>query len=126
MLLDQQEDINIDMRPGLHKVVLESLTSYTNDKTGSEGLNLTEANNIILCDNWWIHSVESQAISRSYRNGQEKEVNVYRLVMEDSIEEIILEKSQLKKDLFSKFKNGEEIKEVKISTNLLIQMLNRI
>ena len=97
-----------------------------NFKTGSEGLNLTEANNIILCDNWWIHSVESQAISRSYRNGQEKEVNVYRLVMEDSIEEIILEKSQLKKDLFSKFKNGEEIKEVKISTSLLIQMLNRI
>ena len=97
-----------------------------NFKTGAEGLNLTEANNIILCDTWWIHSVENQAISRAYRNGQEKIVTVYRLVMENSIEELIYIKSQLKKNLFEKFKNNEEIEDVKITTDVLISMLNKV
>lgn len=97
-----------------------------NFKTGAEGLNLTEANNIILCDTWWIHSVENQAISRAYRNGQEKDVNVYRLLMKNSIEEIIYTKSQLKKNLFEKFKNNEEIEEVNINTSVLISMLNEV
>ena len=97
-----------------------------NFKTGAEGLNLTEANNIILCDTWWIHSVENQAISRAYRNGQEKVVNVFRLVMKNSIEEIIYTKSQLKKNLFEKFKNNEEIEEVNINTSVLISMLNEV
>jgi SNF2 family DNA or RNA helicase len=97
-----------------------------NFKTGAEGLNLTEANNIILCDTWWIYSVENQAISRVYRNGQEKIVNVFRLVMKNSIEEIIYTKSQLKKNLFEKFKNNEEIEEVKINTNILLSMLNEV
>ncbi len=97
-----------------------------NFKIGAEGLNLTEANNIILCDSWWLHSVENQAISRSYRNGQEKVVTVYRLIMENSIEELIYIKSQLKKNLFEKFKNNEEIEEVRIDTTVLISMLNTV
>lgn len=97
-----------------------------NFKTGSEGLNLIEANNIILCDTWWIHSVESQAISRIYRNGQEKDINIYRLIMENSIEELIFKKSQLKKNLFDKIKNNDEVIDIKINIDKLKSMLQFI
>jgi hypothetical protein len=46
--------------------------------------------------------------------------------MKNSIEEIIYTKSQLKKNLFEKFKNNEEIEEVKINTNILLSMLNEV
>jgi len=43
---------------------------------GGVGLNLTNANNVILADMWWNPSVEDQAVDRTHRLGQEREVNV--------------------------------------------------
>ena len=51
-------------------------------KVGSESLNITEANHIILVETWWTPTVIQQAIARSLRIGQTQPVTVYELVSE--------------------------------------------
>ena len=58
-------------------------------KVGSEGLNLVEANNIIMCENWWTPVVQQQAKSRAYRIGQKNKVNVWNIIVKNSIEDRI-------------------------------------
>jgi non-specific serine/threonine protein kinase len=59
-------------------------------KAGGTGLNLTAADTVVIYDPWWNPAVESQAVDRAHRIGQTKNVNVYRLVTEGSIEEKIM------------------------------------
>ncbi|MCP4488041.1 MAG: DEAD/DEAH box helicase [Gammaproteobacteria bacterium] len=59
-------------------------------KAGGTGLNLTEADTVIIYDPWWNPAVESQAIDRAHRIGQDKPVFVYKLVTANSIEERML------------------------------------
>jgi len=68
-------------------------------KVGGVGLNLTNANNVILADLWWNPSVEDQAVDRTHRLGQEKDVNVYKLIVEDSIEGKILKLQDKKRNM---------------------------
>jgi len=60
-----------------------------NYSIGSEGLNLMEANNVILCENWWCPSVLEQAKHRAFRIGQKKNVNIFNIIIKDTIEEKI-------------------------------------
>jgi superfamily II DNA or RNA helicase len=60
-------------------------------KAGGVGLNLTAADTVILADPWWNPAVEEQAIARAHRLGQTQQVFVYKLVIEGSIEERLLE-----------------------------------
>lgn len=69
-------------------------------KAGGTGLNLTEADNVIIFDPWWNPSVENQAIDRTHRIGQKNSVNVYRLITEGTIEEKIVKMQERKKFLF--------------------------
>ena len=55
------------------------------------GLNLVAANQVILADSWWAPAIEDQAVDRVHRLGQKRETTVFRLVMEDSIEEMVLD-----------------------------------
>jgi superfamily II DNA or RNA helicase len=59
-------------------------------KAGGTGLNLTEADAVIIYDPWWNPAAENQAIDRAHRIGQEKPVFVYRLIVENSVEEKIV------------------------------------
>ncbi|WP_420475453.1 DEAD/DEAH box helicase [Noviherbaspirillum sp. ST9] len=68
-------------------------------KAGGVGLNLTAADTVIQVDPWWNPAVEEQAIARSHRIGQTQNVFVYKLVVEGSIEERILELQQRKASL---------------------------
>ncbi|MCE7059974.1 DEAD/DEAH box helicase [Dyadobacter sp. CY343] len=68
-------------------------------KAGGTGLNLTEADYVFLIDPWWNPAVENQAIDRSYRIGQQKNVIAVRLICPGTIEEKILELQSTKKDL---------------------------
>lgn len=73
-------------------------------KAGGTGLNLTAANRVILLDDWWNPAVEEQAFARSYRIGQKNDVEIYRLICKDTIEEKILllqEKKRNVSDLFN-------------------------
>ncbi|WP_428000625.1 DEAD/DEAH box helicase [Acidovorax sp.] len=60
-------------------------------KAGGVGLNLTAADTVIHMDPWWNPAVEEQATARAHRIGQEQPVFVYKLVVEGSIEERMLE-----------------------------------
>ncbi len=70
-------------------------------KAGNTGLNLTAADYVFLLDPWWNPAVESQAIDRTHRIGQDKHVIAYRMIAKDTIEEKILKLQQRKKKLAS-------------------------
>ena len=72
-------------------------------KAGGTGLNLTNAEIVIHFDPWWNISVQNQATDRAHRIGQKKNVQVYKLVMKDSIEEKIIALQEKKKDLADMF-----------------------
>ena len=65
-------------------------------KAGGVGLNLTAADTVIHLDPWWNPAVEEQATARAHRIGQEQPVFVYKLVVEGSIEERMLELQERK------------------------------
>ena len=73
-----------EFRNGTAPVFLISL------KAGGFGLNLTEADYVFLLDPWWNPAGEEQAIDRTHRIGQDKNVMVYRMVAADTIEEKVL------------------------------------
>jgi superfamily II DNA or RNA helicase len=69
-------------------------------KAGGTGLNLTAADHVFLVDPWWNPAVEAQAADRAHRIGQERPVNVYRLVSQGTVEEKILGLQEKKRALF--------------------------
>ena len=68
-------------------------------KAGGTGLNLTGADVVIHYDPWWNASAENQATDRAYRIGQKNNVQVYKLITQNSIEEKIYELQQRKSEL---------------------------
>lgn len=79
----------------------------------SVGLNLVAADTVILADSWWAPAIEDQAVDRVHRLGQTRPCTVWRLVMEDSVEERVLDVQAEKRKLVStafreKCKGGKE------------------
>jgi superfamily II DNA or RNA helicase len=70
-------------------------------KAGGFGLNLTEADYCFLLDPWWNPATETQAIDRTHRIGQTRNVMVYRLIAKDTIEEKVMAMKARKADLFT-------------------------
>ena len=68
-------------------------------KAGGTGLNLTAADIVIHYDPWWNVAAQNQATDRTHRIGQEKQVNVWKLIMKDTIEENIMKLQESKKYL---------------------------
>lgn len=72
-------------------------------KAGGTGLNLTAAEVVIHFDPWWNLSAQNQATDRAYRIGQHNNVQVFQLIMKDTIEERIQELQAKKRDLADLF-----------------------
>jgi superfamily II DNA or RNA helicase len=68
-------------------------------KAGGLGLNLTAAEYVYLLDPWWNPAVEAQAIDRTHRIGQTRNVFAYRLIAKDTVEEKVLQLQATKRDL---------------------------
>jgi len=68
-------------------------------KAGGVGLNLTQADYVYIVDPWWNPAVENQAIDRTYRIGQHKNVVAVRLICPDTVEEKIMEMQAHKREL---------------------------
>jgi SNF2 family DNA or RNA helicase len=68
-------------------------------KAGGLGLNLTAAEYVFLLDPWWNPAIEAQAIDRTHRIGQSRQVFAYRLIVRDTVEEKILDLQRTKREL---------------------------
>ena len=90
-----------EFRKGTAPVFLMSL------KAGGLGLNLTEADYVFLLDPWWNPAAERQAIDRTHRIGQTRNVLVYRLVAADTIEEKVMALQRRKATLFDVLFSGD-------------------
>jgi superfamily II DNA or RNA helicase len=87
----------------------KAIQSFQNDETvrvflislkaGGVGLNLTAADYVYIVDPWWNPAVEQQAIDRTHRIGQTKNIFAYRMICKDSIEDKILKLQEKKKTL---------------------------
>lgn len=82
---------------------------------GGVGLNIQAANVVILCEPQWKPSTEEQAISRAYRMGQSREVVVYRLLTEDSIDATMLEVLGEKANLFDLYARESQVASMAMS-----------
>lgn len=71
-------------------------------KAGGTGLNLVGADTVIHLDPWWNQAAMDQATDRAYRIGQTKNVEVIKLICQNSIEERVIELQNKKKDLFDR------------------------
>ena len=76
-------------------------------KAGGLGLNLTAADYVFLLDPWWNPAVEAQAIDRSHRIGQTRQVFACRLIARDTVEEKVLALQQSKRSLADAIINGD-------------------
>lgn len=84
-----------DFQEGKAPIFLISL------KAGGKGLNLTRADTVIHYDPWWNPAVEDQATDRSHRIGQENPVFVYKLIVSGSVEEVMLQMQEKKRQLYN-------------------------
>lgn len=84
------------------KVFLVSL------KAGGTGLNLVGADVVIHTDPWWNQAAEDQASDRAYRIGQKKNVEVIKLICENSIEQRVVELQNMKRDIIDKVISDDE------------------
>ena len=62
-------------------------------------MNLTAADYVFLLDPWWNPAVEAQAVDRTHRIGQTRQVFAYRLITRDTVEEKVLELQKTKRAL---------------------------
>ncbi|MEY4669188.1 MAG: hypothetical protein RL518_1887 [Pseudomonadota bacterium] len=84
-------------------------------KAGGAGLNLMAADTVIIYDPWWNPAVESQAVDRAHRIGQNKTVSVYRLVTEDSVEQKIMALKEKKSKLVDALVNENGLSTLKLA-----------
>lgn len=85
------------------KVILVSL------KAGNAGLNLTAASQVILMDPFWNPYIENQAIDRTYRIGQQRDVTVHRILVKETVEDRIVSIQDQKRHLVESALSNEKM-----------------
>jgi superfamily II DNA or RNA helicase len=78
-------------------------------KAGGVGLNLTAADYVYIVDPWWNPAVEQQAIDRTHRIGQTKNIFAYRMICKDTIEDKILKLQERKRTLARELISDDQI-----------------
>jgi len=80
-------------------------------RAGGLGINLTAADTVIFYDNDWNPTQDAQAMDRTHRIGQTKQVTVYRLITRSSVEEKILRRAKAKQTIQKTVYSGEITKD---------------
>ena len=97
---ERAEVLDSFRRAGDRDVLLMSLTA------GSVGLNLQEADVVVLFDRWWNPAVEEQAVRRAYRFGRTRPVHVFKFIVRRTVEERIDDILTRKQGLFNTYVEG--------------------
>ena len=93
-------------------------------KSGGTGLNLTSADIVIHLDVWWNPQVENQATDRAYRIGQKNNVQVYKLITKNSIEEKIYELQEKKSKLIDNMLSTQTTFINKLNKDDIMELFN--
>lgn len=93
-------------------------------KAGGTGLNLTGADMVIHYDPWWNVSTENQATDRAYRIGQRNNVQVYKLITKNSIEEKIYKLQEKKAKLADEMLDTKTTFVSKLSREEIMELFN--
>lgn len=93
-------------------------------KAGGVGLNLTAADYVFLLDPWWNPAVESQAIDRTHRIGQTRNVFAYRIIAKDTVEEKVLQLQKSKRDLADAIVNEDNSSISKLTREDIAMLLS--
>ena len=102
-------DVDVEHREESVKQFKEdpSITVFlASSRIASEGLTLTEANNVIFINRWWNPSSNSQARDRVVRIGQERPVTIFNLFCAETVEERVTEILHEKNEIYSKVTDG--------------------
>jgi len=115
--------------PELRQPVIDQFTAIDgaaamvlNPRAAGVGLNITAANHVIHYNLEWNPALEDQASARAYRRGQQKVVTVHRLFYSDTVEEIVNQRIEKKRDIFETAVVGTEGKQDDI--NDIIRAIN--
>ena len=94
---------------------------------GGTGLNIQSASVVVICEPQFKPSVENQAISRAYRMGQTRNVIVYRLLCDNSVDEHIVDILENKQNIFDAYVDKSEAAEeiTEIDDKLFSSIMNR-
>ncbi len=93
-------------------------------KAGGTGLNLTGADIVIHYDPWWNTAVENQATDRAHRIGQKRQVTVYKMIAQNTIEENIVKLQEAKKNLADEIVTTENTSLSSLSKEDLMELLS--
>lgn len=88
-------------------------------QSGGTGLNIQAATVVVICEPQFKPSIENQAISRAYRMNQTRNVLVYRLLCENTVDEKITEMLKQKQAVFDAFADSSSAADhtVKVDNN---------
>ncbi|KAJ7632980.1 SNF2 family N-terminal domain-containing protein [Roridomyces roridus] len=114
----------VDREAALEKIRTSKTTKVIliSFKAGSTGLNLTACNNVILVDLWWNPALEDQAFDRSHRVGQTRPVNIFKLKIDATVEDRILDLQEKKRELAKAALSGDKIKNMKLGMEDLLAL----
>lgn len=88
---ERQKSIDEYNKPGSSKFIFMLTT-----RAGGLGINLASADIVILYDSDWNPQMDLQAMDRAHRIGQKKQVHVFRFITENTVEERIIERAEMK------------------------------
>jgi hypothetical protein len=92
-------------------------------KAGGTGLNLTRATHVVHVDRWWNPAVEDQASDRAWRIGQDRPVQVHRMICEGTLEERIAALLDTKRTLAESVVGGGEARLTELSDAELAELV---
>lgn len=92
-------------------------------RAGGLGVTLTAADVVIFYDNDWNPTMDAQAADRAHRIGRTEDVEVYRLISKDTIEDKIVKRAQQKKNVQQTVYSGEALKGTVFKSSELLKIL---
>ena len=117
--LDREKPVKEFQEGDAGSIILVSL------RAGGTGITLHAADYVFLLDPWWNPAVESQAIDRVHRIGQDKTVSVYRMITTGTIEERIEKLKINKRELFDQLVGGiSDMTDIKNHFNSLSELIS--
>lgn len=103
---------NVDREAALEKIRSSPTTRIIliSLGAGSTGLNLVCCSRVILMDQHWNPQIEAQGFDRAHRVGQTRDVHIYKVTIQDTVEDRILALQEKKKALSSAALDGAKLK----------------